>query len=644
MGIPFTVYAPLLEHDEDAEPYANDHMAVVCDGLGGSGQNTYIFKGEKWSSAALGSRVVSRLFCNYFREKYYEIFSDHALTNEISSQIVKAFKISLKENMNEFVKTNNIRNVVKGKSMQTLPTTLAGMLYRQQDEYTEIFVVSAGDSRVYCLTPDKGLQQLSIDDVDDEKDAFQKATTMTNNISQDCEFIIHYGYFKLPRKCVVFAASDGCFDALENPMELEFMVECAIANSKNVLETENGLGKELTEKEIKCRKLNTKDDCTIAGCIFGYSNSKEFSDLFFERGTYVQNEYVISLRKIEWQLSFSKSSLEDKIDKYNLQEQELKKKISSKILSVLRKAVEADFTKHANSRDVAETLAFLAHDKEYHSYKQSLIEECKKVQVQKNELQGKYDSLSPELMELFIEVDVEKYMSSVPITYTSGLSLPKIISKPFQKIMDSIKRNRDEYDKSYTELQACLENTNRIVKGKKINSEYLGKLSILFSKYILSCTSIQEAEDNYSKQIRNAESDYRHNANFEALYKSSEVHAFSEYRGFTSYDKFYKTYNNQKKMKSDLDACKPMSNREMMQKCISFVENNFENFLSKIKMDKQLFRVIVGELSKEASELTKKREQTEAELRSISDSKLNYWKRYRIDYELFKKGILKGVV
>ena len=131
---------------------------------------------------------------------------------------------------------------------------------------------------------------------------------------------------------------------------------------------------------------------------------------------------------------------------------------------------------------------------------------------------------------------------------------------------------------------------------------------------------------------------------FEALYKSSEVHAFSEYRGFTSYDKFYKTYNNQKKMKSDLDACKPMSNREMMQKCISFVENNFENFLSKIKMDKQLFRVIVGELSKEASELTKKREQTEAELRSISDSKLNYWERYRIDYELFKKGILKGVV
>ena len=61
-------------------------------------------------------------------------------------------------------------------------------------------------------------------------------------------------------------------------------------------------------------------------------------------------------------------------------------------------------------------------------------------------------------------------------------------------------------------------------------------------------------------------------------------------------------------------------------------------------MDKQLFRVIVGELSKEASELTKKREQTEAELRSISDSKLNYWERYRIDYELFKKGILKGVV
>ena len=106
MGIPFTVYAPLLEHDEDAEPYANDHMAVVCDGLGGSGQNTYIYKGEKWSSAALGSRVVSRLFCNYFREKYYEIFSDHALTNEISSQIVKAFKISLKENMKECVKTN----------------------------------------------------------------------------------------------------------------------------------------------------------------------------------------------------------------------------------------------------------------------------------------------------------------------------------------------------------------------------------------------------------------------------------------------------------------------------------------------------------------------------------------------------------
>jgi len=47
MGIPFTVYAPLLVHDEDAEPYADNRIAVVCDGLGGSGQNTYTFKGKK---------------------------------------------------------------------------------------------------------------------------------------------------------------------------------------------------------------------------------------------------------------------------------------------------------------------------------------------------------------------------------------------------------------------------------------------------------------------------------------------------------------------------------------------------------------------------------------------------------------------
>ena len=72
----FTVNKPLKGHDEDAPAYADDRMLIVCDGLGGGGQNAYLIDGEKRTSAYLGSRKIS-VACQEFFSAHYDEFCEN---------------------------------------------------------------------------------------------------------------------------------------------------------------------------------------------------------------------------------------------------------------------------------------------------------------------------------------------------------------------------------------------------------------------------------------------------------------------------------------------------------------------------------------------------------------------------------------
>ena len=139
------------------------------------------------------------------------------------------------------------------------PTTLASAIFKEVEDGIQTTLIWAGDSRTYIFDLEKGLQQISKDDVIGEFDAcFGKDCRMGNCISQDVDFKLNYATFILPKKCVLFVCSDGCFDFMPTPIHFEFEIMRALYSAQNLNES--------FEKSI--RAMNAGDDCTMAGCVF----------------------------------------------------------------------------------------------------------------------------------------------------------------------------------------------------------------------------------------------------------------------------------------------------------------------------------------------------------------------------------------
>ena len=57
-------------HNEDAPAVSDEKYLVVCDGLGAGGQNKHTINGETHTSAYYGSRLLSQICSEYYKENY----------------------------------------------------------------------------------------------------------------------------------------------------------------------------------------------------------------------------------------------------------------------------------------------------------------------------------------------------------------------------------------------------------------------------------------------------------------------------------------------------------------------------------------------------------------------------------------------
>lgn len=282
----FKVNRPFVS-DEDAAPVANGKMLIICDGLGAAGQNKHMIKGEERTSAYLGARCVSKATENYFEVNYNKIW------NENPKEIVSEFKEFLWYELDKYIKVNGLEKNIRGKSAELLPTTLAMALYRECEDMIDVFVIWAGDSRVYLLSPDWGLQQITRDDVEGEFDAMSSLGTsnMNNSISGEGKdrFVLNYSRYSFPNQngMILFAASDGCFDYLATPMDFEYLLERSIGEmSQN---DELCLIGDNISKFYQGNQL--KDDTTIAGVIFGNLNCRELKERYENRFCQVRKKF-----------------------------------------------------------------------------------------------------------------------------------------------------------------------------------------------------------------------------------------------------------------------------------------------------------------------------------------------------------------
>ncbi len=186
---------------------------------------------------------------------------------EAVAKVGTHFTEKIADKLRDIAKNANIFYESSYAGLSLLGTTLTAMLYRELGSDTEVILLTAGDSRPYVWTEKGGLCQL----VRDEE---RPDGGMTNYIkANDGEtFTINSKYMRFPRPCVIFAASDGCFDssAFLSPLAFEKTILDAARDSSSPEE----MSKRLYGFFLEHGRHD--DSSTIAMKLSGFSDFDEF--------------------------------------------------------------------------------------------------------------------------------------------------------------------------------------------------------------------------------------------------------------------------------------------------------------------------------------------------------------------------------
>lgn len=269
---------------EDAPPVATDRYAIVCDGLGGAGHTKHLLPDEEnpgtvteRTSAYLGSRIVAERVERFFAE-HWEEWASSGETPEIgvyAGQLKEELDLAIQD----CVEKMRIRIPV-GKTIKIFPTTLASAVFLPCEDGLRVAAIWAGDSRVYLLTPSKGLRLLSLDDADGAAESMNSGTVMTNCVYAG-SFFLNYCVYTLREPGLVFCCSDGCFDYLRSPLHLEWLLLHTIQNMPQEDGRQPG---EILGESIRDGIYQTiRDDTTMAGLCVGLSSIVSLQEAFRTR-------------------------------------------------------------------------------------------------------------------------------------------------------------------------------------------------------------------------------------------------------------------------------------------------------------------------------------------------------------------------
>lgn len=291
----------MIEHEhkpegagEDAPPIASAHGLIgVFDGLGGAGGETVEFAdGPERTNAWLASRRARKIVLEVYDQLICRM---HPANSAPGSGDPNGQKIELPEIRPPFDFTDELQRALqegmtryaaeigaggsgrlKSNLIKTLPTTMAiCTLDLRSHEYTAVW---AGDSRIYCLNPDVGLQQVTTDDLKTNPDALQNLTRdaiMSNCVSASADFVLRERRRAMPSRCVMIAATDGCFGYVHTPLHFEHMLLSTMRDAQDFLEWQAHLGAAIIQV--------TGDDSTLAAFAIGWRDFATFRQDFTDR-------------------------------------------------------------------------------------------------------------------------------------------------------------------------------------------------------------------------------------------------------------------------------------------------------------------------------------------------------------------------
>ena len=294
---------------EDAPPINissadGKHCLVgVFDGLGGAGSTMYEEDGEIHSGAYIASRIARDTTESFFIEKIKEI------DFQISKINLESLKNNIKDALTSKLKKQKFQqSKLKSALIKTFPTTLAVGYATFDADKIKIETFWAGDSRVYALLPEKGLVQLTKDDLKLDNDPYQNIefdSPLSNLVNLDEDFKFNNHSYQIPCPAILIAASDGCYGYYSTPMHFEEMILESLRSSNNI---------EDWKKEISIKLASVSgDDCTMA-VNFIDTEDKEFfhiKELYRERQEVLYGQFMKEINKIESTVKELTSSKDD---------------------------------------------------------------------------------------------------------------------------------------------------------------------------------------------------------------------------------------------------------------------------------------------------------------------------------------------
>lgn len=261
---------------EDGNPVVvkngQETMAIgVFDGLGGRSAGYGDFTGGQ-----IASGFASHLTQNFLEQTHQNLSEQDAI------QIQQTICQSLKKEADEKIKPSRIKGTLVSDRLCTTLAIASISPFNIQNNSFHLNLAWIGDSRIYFLSPSKGLQQLTKDDLTEDNDAFElirKDPPMSQYITADMhlhpDWQINFKVEEFTEKGCVLACTDGCFQYLESPWNFEKLILDTLVRSQSVVSWKNLLKAEY--ENIK------QDDISFVLQPIGINDFDSLKNLYLER-------------------------------------------------------------------------------------------------------------------------------------------------------------------------------------------------------------------------------------------------------------------------------------------------------------------------------------------------------------------------
>lgn len=255
-------YSPRGDKSEDAFAYSFEktsiHSQAVFDGCGGSGSWKYAeFKNA--TGALVAAQSIAREYLAWLNSLTPEQLPDPERVGESFHAMADKTLSGLKNSCAPMK--------VSGSLVKAFPCTASAAIMTGDENDLYLTTMNAGDSRVYFLTPQTGLVQLTNDDSagnPDPMESLRESAPMTEMLNADKPYTIKTRRLKLACPCAILCATDGVFSYVRSPMDFEYLLLDALMNSDSFA---------LYEEKLKERigKI-TGDDCACVISFYGWGS------------------------------------------------------------------------------------------------------------------------------------------------------------------------------------------------------------------------------------------------------------------------------------------------------------------------------------------------------------------------------------